>query len=107
MWWELLGPRTALTVTWAQPGRLLRPGVVYVAPPDQHLLVSIARSLRLSQRPHVQFVRPSADDLVESVAASYRERAIAVVLTGSRSNGAPGAAALFDRPTRVPALLPA
>jgi two-component system chemotaxis response regulator CheB len=98
---ELLSRRCALAVTWAQPGQLLRPGVVYVAPPDRHLVVGVARMVRLSEAPHVQFVRPSADLLFESVAGAYRERAIAVVLTGTRSDGARGVGAIKRAGGRV------
>jgi two-component system chemotaxis response regulator CheB len=48
----------------------------------------------LSQSELVHFVRPSADLLFESVAASYRRCAIAGVLTGTGSDGALGGQAI-------------
>lgn len=98
---ELLGRRCSLTVTWACHGQFLRPGMIYIAPPDRHLLASRARMVRLAQTPHVEFVRPSADVLFESVAAVYRARAIAVVLTGTRRDGARGAGAIKRAGGRV------
>jgi two-component system chemotaxis response regulator CheB len=44
----------------------------------------------LSQSELVHFLRPSGDLLFESVAASYRDRAIAVVLTGTGTDGSMG-----------------
>ena len=70
------------------------PATVYIAPPDRHLLVNADGTLSLTQSELVHFVRPSADLLFESVAASYRDRAIAVVLSGSGSDGAMGAQAI-------------
>ena len=69
-------------------------GTVYIAPPDKHLLANADRTLSLTQSELVHFVRPSADLLFESVAAAFRERAIAVVLTGSGSDGAMGVKAI-------------
>ena len=67
---------------------------MYIAPPDKHLLANQDRTLSLTQSELVHFVRPSADLLFESVAASFRERAIAVILTGSGRDGAMGVKAI-------------
>ena len=91
---EILGRRTGLMVKEAADGDRLGPATVYVAPPDRHLLVNCNGSLSLSQSGLVHFLRPSADLMFESLAFSYRERAIAVVLTGTGSDGAMGVRAV-------------
>jgi two-component system, chemotaxis family, protein-glutamate methylesterase/glutaminase len=91
---EILGRRTSLRVKQAEEGDNIQRAVIYVAPPDQHLLVNGDGTLSLSHSELVHFVRPSADLLFESVAASYRERAIAVVLTGTGSDGDMGVQAV-------------
>jgi two-component system chemotaxis response regulator CheB len=91
---DILRRRTALEVAQAAEGDHVRPGTVFIAPPDRHLLVNPDGTLSLSQSELVHFVRPSADLLFESVAASYRRRAIAVVLTGTGSDGSMGIGAI-------------
>jgi two-component system chemotaxis response regulator CheB len=91
---DILGRRTALRVKEAQQGDQIHPGCVFIAPPDQHLLVTSGGCLSLSHAELVHFVRPSADLLFESVAASYKDRAIAVVLTGAGQDGAMGVQAI-------------
>jgi two-component system chemotaxis response regulator CheB len=91
---EILGRRTPLKVIQAKQGDKLIPGVVYIAPPNNHLLVNSDGTASLSQSEMVHFLRPSADLLFESVAASYEERTIAVVLTGTGSDGAMGVEAI-------------
>jgi two-component system chemotaxis response regulator CheB len=91
---EILDRRTALQVVEAGDGDRLQAGHVYTAPPDRHLLVNADGSVSLTQSELVHFVRPSADLLFESVAASYRDHAIALVLTGSGSDGGMGVEAI-------------
>ena len=91
---DILKRRTALTVKEAREGDLIQGGQVFIAPPDRHLLVNPGGTLSLSQSELVHFVRPSADLLFESVAASYRKRAIAVVLSGTGNDGAMGVQAI-------------
>jgi len=83
-----------LWASHARDGMPLEPGHIYIAPPDRHLLVNPDHTLSLARTELVHFVRPSADLLFESVAAAYRARAIAVVLSGTGSDGAMGITAI-------------
>ena len=94
---HVLGRSTQLPVKLAEVGELARPGTIYVAPPNQHLLVGAAGLLALSDSELVHFVRPSADLLFESMAGAYGARAIACVLTGTGKDGAMGVTAVKSR----------
>jgi two-component system chemotaxis response regulator CheB len=74
----------------------LDPGRVHLAPADYHLLVEPG-SFALSTDERVRFSRPSIDVLFESAAAVYRDRVVAVVLTGANSDGAAGMAEVRRR----------
>lgn len=91
---DILRRRTSLEVVQASEGDRISPGTVFIAPPDRHLLLNPDGRLSLTQTELVHFVRPSADLLFESVAASYKDRAIAVVLTGTGSDGSMGVRAI-------------
>jgi two-component system, chemotaxis family, protein-glutamate methylesterase/glutaminase len=87
---EILNRRTALEVRQARDGDELRHGLVFVAPPNHHMLLDDCGILRLSTSEKVHFSRPSAEPLFASAAAFYKERAIAVVLTGGDHDGSIG-----------------
>src|SRR5438093_4527446 len=91
---DILSRRTALSVKEAQAEDIVEAGQVYIAPPNRHILVTTDGGLALTQTELVNFVRPSADLLFDSVAAGYRDRSIAVVLTGTGSDGAMGVQAV-------------
>lgn len=91
---NILSRCTTLTLKQAELGEQLRPGTVYIAPPNKHLLVNWDGTLSFSNLEKVNFVRPCADLLFESVATSFKERAIGVVLTGRGCDGARGVQAL-------------
>ncbi|MFE6893644.1 chemotaxis protein CheB [Streptomyces sp. NPDC057694] len=93
----ILDRRTTLDVKLAEQDETARPGTVYIAPPDRHLLVGADGTLSLSQSELVHFLRPSADLLFESVAGTYGARAVAVVLTGTGNDGAMGVDAVKSR----------
>ncbi len=90
----ILARKSGLEVVQATDGQALCRGCVYVAPPDQHLLVNPDGTVSLTRTQLVHFVRPSADLLLESAAASFRTRATAVILTGTGVDGQMGVQAI-------------
>ena len=94
---QVVGRRSRLPVVEGEHGLEVLPGHVYLAPPDRHMLVNGDGTITLTQTELVNFVRPSADLLFESVAAAYGERAIAVVLTGAGKDGSMGVTAIKKR----------
>jgi two-component system, chemotaxis family, protein-glutamate methylesterase/glutaminase len=91
---DILARGTKLRVREAAENDVLQSANVYIAPPNHHLLVNRGGLLSLTQTELVHFVRPSADLLFESAAASYTDHVIAVVLTGTGSDGAMGVRAI-------------
>jgi two-component system chemotaxis response regulator CheB len=90
---ELLARRTPLQVRQGQQDDCLQPGVVYIAPPGRHMTIDPRRQIELSHSEPVHFLRPSADPLFES-AAQMCMRVVAIILTGTGSDGSAGAAAV-------------
>jgi two-component system, chemotaxis family, protein-glutamate methylesterase/glutaminase len=92
---DLLRRATRLQVKQAEHDEIMLPGTVYIAPPDQHLLVGPGK-LQLAHSQLVHFSRPSIDLLFESVAGTYGSRGMGVVLSGSGSDGAAGIRAIKE-----------
>src|SRR5262249_32794781 len=67
---RILAPVSALPVKELSTGEAMQPGTVYIAPPDEHLLVADGH-VELSRTAKVKFARPSIDVLFESVARVY------------------------------------
>jgi len=86
---EILGRRSLLPVKSVDEHEALKPGVVYVVPSNRDVeITDHAISLSSDQpgRP-----KPSIDLLLASAAPIFGERLIAVILTGTGSDGAEGA----------------
>jgi len=100
---EILDRRTHLLVKQAHTGDVLGPSCVFIAPPNHHLSVASGGQLKLSSADakKINYARPSAEPLFASVAAVYRQRAIAVVLTGGDGDGSFGVQIIKDKGGKV------
>jgi two-component system chemotaxis response regulator CheB len=88
---RLLDRVSQYEVVQACDGMTLASRYAYVAPPNQHLTL-VKQQIRLTSGPRVHGARPSADPLFRSTARWYGARAIGLVLSGMRSDGASGLA---------------
>lgn len=84
---------THLPVKHAEDGAEIENGVVYLAPPDWHLLV-LDGHFKLGNGPRENLVRPSIDPLFRSAALSAGPRTVGVILSGLLNDGASGLAAI-------------
>ena len=85
----LLNQAGSLPACHPRDGDLIRPGYIYVAPPDHHLLVEAGR-IRLSRGPRENWARPAVDPLFRSAARAYGSDVIGVILTGGLNDGTAG-----------------
>ncbi len=86
---HILQRRTSLPVEVVNTRCRLKAGVIYVVPANRH--VSIEDNDVEVHEDRMKRPRPSVDALFSTAAEAYAEHLIAVVLTGSGSDGAMGA----------------
>ncbi|HEV2863494.1 MAG TPA: chemotaxis protein CheB [Pyrinomonadaceae bacterium] len=80
------GPLPADT---ASDGEHIRPGRIYVAPPDHHLVVEPG-VVRTTRGPRENRFRPAIDPLFRSAAQVYGPRVVGLILTGYLDDGTAG-----------------
>ena len=89
---ERLNQTSKIEVIEAHEGSLITRGQALIAPGDYHMIVGEKGKVLLTQDPPVLGVRPAVDMTMKSVAMTYRDMTLGVVLTGMGSDGTEGAA---------------
>jgi two-component system CheB/CheR fusion protein len=90
---EILGRRTRLQVREAEDGIVLEPRVIYLVPPRKNIEV-VGRALHFRERAGPHAINLPVDLLLRSLAADVGPRAVAVVLSGTGSDGRVGVEAV-------------
>jgi two-component system chemotaxis response regulator CheB len=96
---QRLNTLCSVAVREASHGETIQPGVVYLAPSGKHMRVErLSPSqtiLCLNTHPEDCLHMPSANVLMNSVAAAYHNLALGVIMTGMGSDGAEGMRSIF------------
>lgn len=92
---QSLGKVSSLQCKIATEGDIIKPGVIYIAPSDQHLLFRHG-NIHLSGGARENRYRPSIDVLFRSAAVTYSSRVIGVILTGMLDDGTSGLSAIHQ-----------
>ncbi len=87
---HLLSMRTALKVKEADDKETIKPGWVYLAAADYHLLVEDNRHFALDDSEKINYSRPSIDVTFQSIAEVYKEGVTAILLSGANADGVEG-----------------
>lgn len=87
---RMLNKDHVLTVKEVDEKERLAPGIIYLAPPNYHLLIEKNKTLSLTVDVRNNYSRPSIDILFESAAEVFGSHLIGVVLTGANDDGSYG-----------------
>jgi two-component system CheB/CheR fusion protein len=92
---ELLRRHTAVPIQRVVDGVTVEPNVIYLIPPNTDMIITSGR-LHLTERDPEQALTLPIDLFFRSLAQDVGERAIAVVLSGSGSDGSRGVRAIHE-----------
>lgn len=91
---ELIKVKANIPVKIIEDKIALKPGYLYVAPANYHLLFEKNSTLSLDTSEKVNYSRPSIDVSFESVSEIYGNTVIGILLSGSNSDGTEGLKAI-------------
>jgi two-component system chemotaxis response regulator CheB len=90
---HVLGRRSRLPLVEPQDRAPLKPGVIYLAPPDHHLVME-PHCVGVRRGPKEHSTRPAIDPLFRSAAAAFGKRVVGILLTGCGEDGVSGLIAI-------------
>lgn len=92
---ELLSKKTAMPVLRAEDGMLVQPNHVYLIPPKKNLTIFHGKLL-LTEQEHSKGINLPIDVFLRSLAEDQGEKAVAIILSGTGSDGMRGVRAIKE-----------
>lgn len=91
---ELISYKTNIPLVDVEDKTPLRPGFIYIAPSDYHLLFETNDVLSLDTSEKINYSRPSIDVSFESAAEVYGPALVGILLSGANADGTDGLLAI-------------
>lgn len=93
---DLIAVKTIIPVAKVEDKVALRPGFIYIAPSDYHLLFEKNKQLSLDVSEKINYSRPSIDASFESAAIVFGKQCTAILLSGANADGTAGLKAIKE-----------
>jgi len=93
---EALALKSGIPVVEPYDKDQLKPGIAYLAPANYHMYVELPNRIALSTDETVNHSRPSIDLSFITASNAFRERLIAIILSGANKDGAYGLKKVHD-----------
>ena len=93
---DLIAVKTIIPVIKVEDKVALRPGFIYIAPSDYHLLFEKNKQLSLDVSEKINYSRPSIDVSFESASIAFGSKCTAILLSGANADGTAGLKAIQE-----------
>ncbi|HKB87856.1 MAG TPA: chemotaxis protein CheB [Ignavibacteriaceae bacterium] len=93
---QMLAKKTKLRVQSAIDNQAIKPGYIYTAPPNNHVLIEDSK-MRVVYGPKENRFRPAIDPLFRSAAYAFGSDSIGILLSGMLNDGTSGLWSIKDR----------
>ncbi len=92
---ELLRRKTSIPVQMSEDRMVLEENTIYLLPPKKEMIVSNGELL-LTERTNAEALNLPINTFFRSMAESYQERCVAIILSGTGADGSVGASIVHD-----------
>jgi len=87
---DLFASRSRALIKEVEEKEIIMPGVVYIAPPDYHVLIEEDQTFSLDYSEKVNFSRPSIDVTFHCASDVYGAELVCLLLSGGNADGVEG-----------------
>jgi two-component system, chemotaxis family, protein-glutamate methylesterase/glutaminase len=98
---ERLNSNCKISVKEAENGEIIKPGCAYLAPGGKQMIIAPRGQIKILDGTEAVNYKPCIDITFASLAKTYADKVLAIILTGMGADGCDGASLLKDRGAEI------